>query len=509
MTVPSPPPSPTESPPSRRFPLKKLILLALILTVVFIPWAVREYRLSQIPLIPEPFDVEAFIKESAIPDDQNAFVEYNQATELFQEIPDWQKLADFIDPVGTPWQNYPPLAKEYVAKNEQCFQIWLAGTRKPKAVYVTPDKLQIDTQLTAVQSLRGVARLAVWRAVQLQDEGKLDEAWQYLLGLQKTSVHLSLSGTIIERLVGIALNGLSVPYIIRWAEDPRLTPAQLRQALADLREVNRQLPTVANSLKTEYMTFRDPRKSLLLLFSISPSIPANPGTPAPGIIDRVAKWLMRNGTHLFYSASGEYELVRRLQRHIFANWLAHEGITRRERLQQSPLITAGGAPIFDARHPADARLTTTEIRQIAKASLLYPQIMPAVNQFFEAVDRDLIRRRMLELIFALQIHQREHQKFPAQLQELVPGILPTLPENTYSPDDIQIPYQIEPDHVVIWSQGPYTPVLPKEGPQYGLTTPQGFTIILTTYPPGTRPPLYRPLPKIDLIKDLKGLSPSQ
>ncbi|MCA9099068.1 MAG: hypothetical protein KDA36_11800, partial [Planctomycetaceae bacterium] len=479
--------------PRPRFPLRRLILFSLLLAIILIPWAIREYRLSRIPLIPEPFDVETFIKDSKIPDDQNAFVEYKQATELFQDIPDWQKLADFVDPVGTPWSNYPPLAREYVAKNEQVFQIWLTGTRKPKAVYVTPDKLQIDTLMLEVQKLRGVARLVVWKAVQLQDEGKFDEAWQHLVGLQRTSVHLCMSGTIIERLVGCALNGISIPYIIRWAEDPRLTPDQLRQALADLREVNGRLPTVANNLKSEYMILRDPRNSFLRMNSINNTSSNNPAESAPErVYHRSATWLSKNGTYFFLSASGEYELVRRIQRHIFANWLAHEGITRHERLQQSSQLANRGDLVFDAKHPADAKLTTKEINQIAKSSFLYQQMMPAVNQFFEAADRDLIRRHMLEIILALQIYQREHGDFPSKLDELVPSILPSLPENTYSTDGGRIPYQVEPDHAVLWSHGPYAPVPPKEGPLYGFNSPQGFTIFMTIYPPGTRPPLYRP-----------------
>ena len=58
------------------------IPLAILLMLAAIPLAIRNWRISNIPQIDEPFDVEAFCSVT-IPDEENAFVEYREAFALF------------------------------------------------------------------------------------------------------------------------------------------------------------------------------------------------------------------------------------------------------------------------------------------------------------------------------------------------------------------------------------------------------------------------------------------
>lgn len=500
----SEPAPPAESSAPRRFFVRRAIILGILALLIAIPWLLREYRISQIPLIPEPFDVEAFFRECDVPDERNAFVEYKLASEKFQEIPDWQKLADFTDPLGTPWDHYPPLAREYLEKNEPTFQLWLAGTHKPDALYVHPRDLNIETLLPVIQNLRGITRLVVWKAVQLQDTGKLDEAWEYLGGIIRTTNHVSQNGCIIERLVGCALNGTINPSIHRWAEDPQVTPAQLRTALDEVRSLTASLPPPARSFKSEYDQFRDPQKNFPNLNLLNGAVPPLPTAP---LADRFSYWLSGSGMNLFYRISGEYELARRLHRHVLANWIAHEQIPY--ALLRDSTVPGSPVVLFNTQPSTDSSLPPARIAEIAKASHLYPRLVPAVNQLMEAAARDLSRRRELEVMLALQLYFHDHQQFPAELKSLVPDYLPSLPANPARKDGGTFLYQVEPDHVVLWTQGTYAPVPLKDGPQFGFNTPQGFTIFWTIYPPGTRPPLYRPIqPSKSLLEQVREIAPA-
>ncbi|MCA9095906.1 MAG: hypothetical protein KDA68_20645, partial [Planctomycetaceae bacterium] len=133
------------SPPRPRFPLRRLILFSLLLAIILTPWAIREYRLSRIPLIPDPFDFEKFSESYHIPDSENAYVEYHQAVQHLQERQEWRKYLDPENLVGIKWENAPEEVKSALAQNERAIELWLRGTTKPRAVLIPPDQLRIDT----------------------------------------------------------------------------------------------------------------------------------------------------------------------------------------------------------------------------------------------------------------------------------------------------------------------------------------------------------------------------
>jgi hypothetical protein len=61
------------------------IPLAVFLVLAAIPLGIRSWRISSLPHIDEPFDVEAFCSVT-IPNEKNAFVEYREAFDLFVEF---------------------------------------------------------------------------------------------------------------------------------------------------------------------------------------------------------------------------------------------------------------------------------------------------------------------------------------------------------------------------------------------------------------------------------------
>ena len=62
------------------------ITLAILIVLAAISLAIRCWRISSLPQIDEPFDIEAFCS-ATIPDDENAFTEYQDAFKLLVGFP--------------------------------------------------------------------------------------------------------------------------------------------------------------------------------------------------------------------------------------------------------------------------------------------------------------------------------------------------------------------------------------------------------------------------------------
>lgn len=491
MTAPLPPPAPTESPPSRRFPLKKLLLLALILTVVFIPWAVREYRLSQIPLISDPFDVQAYFESSRISDSENAFVDYRAAVAAFQNKPEWwTALTKIRNPTILPQDKVPAVAQEAVAVNERSLNLWEKGTLKPKAVNILPENLQIHTTLDVSHKLSSLKDIASWKQILLQDAEQLEDSWKIIVGGYRTSVHLMQSGTMIERLIGIKFHSAFERNLSRWAEDLQIAPSQLRSALSEFQSIRKKVPPMSHNLKTEYLIYRRPTAEVRRAMILKPMI-----APDSTLTNRMNAWIEGPGTDMYFGLLGEYEYIERLTPHLYANRLAHIDDTR--RIREQSVLLGGGVPFFKDEKPSGSHIASPELQRLANGSSQLKHFASGFESLLNANDRDQARWTADEIILALQLYHREHGKFPPDLNALVPNFLSSLPENPFALEvGGPLLYKVESDHVVLWTQGKYQSVPLEEGPTYFLNRggPTVDAMFWTIYPPGTRPPLYRPYP---------------
>ncbi len=158
---------PTEPHPRR---IRRLILalaaVALAGSTAFVTWWMT--TLSGLPDIGDPFDVAGFA-ERPVPDDENAYVLYRQATTLIGEEP---------SDLTYDWSAAGPLEKAWLARNREALGLWRAGTERPKALYVPSRSMTIMTQLKVVQEIRHFARLARLEAGRLEAEGDLEGAWR-------------------------------------------------------------------------------------------------------------------------------------------------------------------------------------------------------------------------------------------------------------------------------------------------------------------------------------------
>lgn len=428
------------------------------------------WTLNQIPLIPEPFNVEEFIAELKVPDEDNAFNDYVQASRLLK-VPDWNQLGDVSLLVGRPWKDFPEKVRQFVQSNGPALNVWLWGTSKQRACFFDPEFPVASFDLDHLQEIRSLARAISWKAVQLQDEGKLDESWLYLIGGLKTSSHLAQGGRLSARLLSSAYYSIFVPMIQRWSEDPNLTTDQLQKALQEIGAINASIPPISHTIKAEYLTYRD-----LNAYWRNLVAPKTRSMAQTFFMDRLS------------------DSANRLQRHVVRN------ILNRCDLPDSQRTWQGNTGLFLDPKPTGPELPSDRIAALGEKNIMYSLIAPTYHLIVETSDRERMRKSGLRIVIALQIYFREQRTFPDELTSLVPDYLPELPPNPYAADVRTWSYRKEADHVVFWNQGEYFPP-PVDSNPYFYQRDRKMEFFWTIYPPGTRTPLYHPLPQDPVPKD--------
>src|SRR5262245_4004616 len=142
--------------------------------------------------------------------------------------------------------------RPWVAKDYPHIAAWLKANEKPLAVVVDatkrPDYFNplvshraknepgslIGALLPSVQKCRELASALTARAMLRVGEGKLDEAWQDLLACHRLGRLVARGGTLIEALVGVAIDQITTNADLAYLERGKLTTAQIQARLKDL-----------------------------------------------------------------------------------------------------------------------------------------------------------------------------------------------------------------------------------------------------------------------------------
>jgi hypothetical protein len=95
----------------------------------------------------------------------------------------------------------------------------------------------IEALLPAPQKCRGLANALVARAMLRLGEDKLDDAWQDLLACHRLSRLVGRGGTLIEGLVGIAVDGQAAKADLTYLERIRTDAKRIDNCLRDLQKL--------------------------------------------------------------------------------------------------------------------------------------------------------------------------------------------------------------------------------------------------------------------------------
>jgi len=327
----------------------------------------------------------------------------------------------------------------WAAKSHPYVADWLKANEKPLALLVEGMKRPhffspmipssegsglISALFPAIQKCRMVTRALTARSMLRLHEGKVDAAWEDLMTCHRLARHLSKGGTLIEALVGMAIEQIAFKSGVAFLERPELDGKQLVKLLGDLKSLS-VLPDLGASIsKAERFCFLDtimqidrygvnflkdftnlPEKMLVTKGPLE-HINWDPGLrKANKMFDRVAAAM-----HLESREKREAEL---------------DAVYEELRALKKTLDDSG-----DLEHVLRGAGVTREYRGEFLGNLLLTYFMPRKLQI--AADRSEQSHRNQQVAFALAAYQRDHKSYPRSLGDLTPKYVEKIPSDLFS-----------------------------------------------------------------------------
>ncbi len=333
-----------------------------------------------------------------------------------------------------PWTDKEqPKVAEWLAANEKPLLAVTDATKRPDYYYPFVSRprddgprLLIGALLSLVQKVRMVAPMLCARALLRCGEKKYEDAWDDLLAVHRLGRLLSKGASIIEVLVGVAIDAIGRTSTLAFLEHAKLTPKQLAKCRTDLAELP-PMASVSDKLSlSERFSFLDVAQSIRQygfhpqLAYIDFPMPNVPREKAEAVVAKL-DWdrMLRRGNAWY----DKYEAALKKP-------------TRAERLKATADVEAELAKAKEGLDLTALFKDYTDDKRAAASDAfgmpLVRALLPSVARVQEASDRHEQNRRTLEVAFALAAYKAEYDEYPEKLADLVPGQSKAIPDDQYN-----------------------------------------------------------------------------
>jgi hypothetical protein len=374
--------------------------------------------------------------------------------------PERDELDRLLDQQGRatrrPWsaKDYPHVAG-WLKANEKPLALAVAATRRPE--YFNPlvsrpsgkgPGALMGALLPSVQKCRELATALAARAMLRAAEGKVDEAWQDLLACHRLGRLVGRGATLIESLVGVAIDMVASNADVAYLECANLTSRQALDRLKDLRALP-PLPPVADKVDVgERFMFLDTvqlvRSRGIGMMEMLAGGRAPKATPEELRALEKVDWApaFRKGNRWYDRMVAAMRLKDRAQREQALDKVEED----LKALKKEVLQPANLAKLVLKKDPPDKG--TGEVIGDALIALL----MPAVRKVNTAHDRIEQTQRNLRVAFALAAYRADRGRYPAKLGDLAPKYLAAVPGDLFSGKPLV--YRPEEKGYLFYSVGP-------------------------------------------------------
>jgi hypothetical protein len=331
-------------------------------------------------------------------------------------------------------KDYPHLAA-WLKANEKPLAVVVEATKRPDYFnpLISPRKDKepgslIGALLPNVQKCRELASALTARALLRVEEGQFDEAWQDLLASHRLGRLVARGGTLIEGLVGIAIDQITSEADLAYLERARLTSKQVLERLKDLQGLPPMPPTVDKIDLTERLVYIETlqlirRGGIGVLEQLSDGKGKKPDAAELKALAQI-DWepALRSGNRWFDRLSAALRNKDRAAR--------EKELEQFEGDLKALKKEAGGpanlAKLVLGADPPD--------KTVGKAigDILLCLLMPAARKVQNAQDRSEQIQRNLHVAFALAAYHRDQERYPAKLADLAPKYLKAVPGDLFS-----------------------------------------------------------------------------
>jgi len=344
--------------------------------------------------------------------------------------PDGAGIAPDADDVIALTSSYPwtrqqlPAMAEWVDANQKPLDLIVEASGRPRYYWPVPELLNdkpdsLAAALPDIVTMRNSARGLTARAMRSIGENRLPEAWQDILAVYRLSDLMTQNSLLVGQLVGMAIRGMANHATQALLSSPHLTETLAHQ----VREELAALP--AFSTMADSMNFAE---RLFVLDSVIHAKTNGFNQIAGGLEDEI-------GTSPFDYAAVDWNIVLTKSNATFDDLVTamrHPDAESRARALDD-FETQLNAEQQHTRSPASwaAALFSRGARSELIGKLVVSLLLPAMQAANTADDRARAVFAMTQLAAALAEYRAEHGKYPAQLDDLTPGILATVPADMY------------------------------------------------------------------------------
>jgi hypothetical protein len=373
-------------------------------------------------------------------DEGDYFIDQRSFLKTSRPRPDEKESSSIDDELERATQQ-PWTAKElprmaaWLQANEKPLTVALAATKRreyfsPMVAHRTKEGRGplIASLVPGVMQCRDVARALSARAMLALGEGRAEDAWRDLLACHRLGRLVGRGGTLIEFLVGVAIESVAGDGELALLERGKLDAKRIKALGQELR----QLParsTVADKidlverctyLETVQMVERHGPGYLETMAGGKPSTASNPFAKlAVANVD----WdpALRDGNRWFDRFTAALRIADRNEREQQLDRLDIEIRELRNNATKPGVLKVLGAFIAS---PAARGKNIGDI--------LITLLLPAQRKVQQAGDRIEQVERNLQIAFALAAYQRDRGKYPPKLDALVPDYLKKIPDDLFS-----------------------------------------------------------------------------
>jgi len=351
--------------------------------------------------------------------------------------------------------NEYPNVKTWIDENDKPLDIAIAATKMPSyyrpLIQLEEGELLIAALLPDVQRHREIARCFKARAMLALGEGRPEDAIRDLLALHRLARHSALGSTIIEMLVGIAIESIAVQGDEQLASDTNVTAQQLKNYQQQLSQLSK-LNDFERGLLSERLTNLDAVQSLCTQSQKGESDPGDVfemiGVDTSHLLGKFMAKLFQSGVDWNQVFIGINEF------HDQTIASLGQGTYAQQRQGLRNLIDTLNEDREAISSPSAMALSVfsnPEQRGQNMKIILLSLLAPALEQAHEAVMRGEAKTELAKVGIALASHQKKEAQLPKSLEVLVPNYLTELPTDPYTGNSFV--YRIDDEGAMIYSLG--------------------------------------------------------
>ncbi len=362
------------------------------------------------------------------PPEKGDYFTHIQATPTFNEEQDRA--------MKQPWKaNELPQIALWLKTNEKPLAVLIEATKRPQYFYPLAPRVREAGLMSAlvphVQKCRTLASALIARSMLHAGEKRLDDAWQDLLACHRLGRLVGRGGSLIERLVGIALDTIAGQADLAFCEYADVDAKRLQRCLRDLQQLP-PMPPVADQIDLgERLTFLDTtmmvaRHGVRYLEKLSSSKETGRGF-SDALAD--AFWRDTNWDPALRKANLWYDRMAAAMRNKDRT-ARHKEL---QELEQDLKALSVEARDMQARFKdIVSAKDKAEAKGQVMGDIVLCLLLPATSKVQTAADRGDQQHRNVQVAFALAIHHREHARYPKTLAELAPKYLAEVPLDLFA-----------------------------------------------------------------------------